>query len=499
MLFNSLDFLAFLALVLGLYFSTPHRYRWAVLLGASYYFYGCWKVEYLLLIAASTGVDYLAALQMEKASSKARRQTWLFVSIGSNLGILFGFKYLSFVNDSLRAAFNTVNIFYEVPSFDLLLPIGISYYTLQTLGYSIDVYRGERTAERHLGRFALYVSFFPQLLAGPIERAGKLLPQLGRPHAFTWSRAREGVLLIAWGFFKKLVIADRLAVYVDQVYGAPGAFGGPVLLIASYLFAYQLYCDFSGYTDIAIGTARIMGIDLSENFRRPFAAKSFRDFWQRWHITLTHWMTRYVYLPLARRAASRAGRYAAVMMVFFLIGLWHGAAWHFVALGIYLALVVMSQMLWQDATKRLAGRLWQPARARVYQAGFGLFQSRALRTTLRTVAVFNVIVIGAFWFRIDSLQDAALYIQHLFDPESYSLTAFWAARRLPGFDFYQMGVALLSIALLEVVQWLHAGRSVFDRMAAQPAYIRWLIYTVLVLGTLMLGTFERQPFIYFQF
>ena len=268
MLFNSIEFLVFFPLVLIGYFSMPHKYRWIFLLLASYYFYMSWKAEYLILILVSTGIDYFAALRMSAVSEKSKKKKYLFMSLLSNLGILFGFKYFNFFSDSLRAVFDQFNIFYDVPAFDVLLPVGISFYTFQTLSYSIDVYRGDKEPEKHLGKFALYVAFFPQLVAGPIERSTRLMPQLHLNYKFEYDRVVDGLRLMLWGFFKKIVIADRLAHYVNLVYNNPDDYFGLQVIIATIFFAFQIFCYFSGYSDIAIGTAKVLGIDLMENFKK---------------------------------------------------------------------------------------------------------------------------------------------------------------------------------------------------------------------------------------
>ena len=256
MLFNSLHFLVFFPLVVLVYFLIPQRFRWIFLLLASYYFYMCWKAEYLILILASTLIDYYAGIQMGKTIIRKRRRKYLLLSLASNLGLLFAFKYFNFFSDSLRAVFASFNIMVDVPYFNILLPVGISFYTFQTLSYSIEVYRGHQKPEKHLGKFALYVAYFPQLVAGPIERSVRLLPQLHQKHEFDYNRVKSGLMLMLWGFFKKIVIADRASVLVNQVYNNPGDYTGLPLILATYFFAFQIYCDFSGYSDIAIGSAR---------------------------------------------------------------------------------------------------------------------------------------------------------------------------------------------------------------------------------------------------
>jgi len=330
MLFNSLHFLFFFPVVVGVYFIIFHRFRWIFLLTASYYFYMCWKVESVVLIMVSTLVDYFSALGMERAKGEGKRRLYLFLSLTANLGLLFMFKYFNFFNDSIHQLFNHFNIFYGVSNFNLLLPVGISFYTFQTLSYSIDVYLKMRPAETHLGYFALYVAFFPQLVAGPIERSTRLLPQFFKKQEFNYDKARSGLLLMLWGFIMKVVIADRLALAVNTVYADPTAFTGVPILIATYFFAIQVFCDFAGYSCIAIGVARIMGIDLMENFKRPYFARSIYDFWNRWHISLTSWFRDYLFIPLSI-GDQRKGSVAAGLEYLFCFSCKRALAWGLVA------------------------------------------------------------------------------------------------------------------------------------------------------------------------
>ncbi|MCE7945771.1 MAG: MBOAT family protein, partial [Chlorobi bacterium CHB1] len=312
MLFHSLEFIIFFPVVVAIYFLAPLRFRQFFLLLASYYFYMCWKAEYAVLILLSTGIDYVAALHMHKTSGRG-------------------------------------NIFYEFPLFDILLPVGISFYTFQTLSYTIDVYRSEKTPERNFIKFALYVTFFPQLVAGPIERSTRLLPQFDHEHKFDANRVVSGLRLMLWGFFKKLVIADRLALYVNEVYNNPADYTGLPVIIATYFFAFQIYCDFSAYSDIAIGAARVLGFDLMKNFRQPYLAQSIGEFWKRWHISLSTWFRDYLYIPLGGNRVSRLRWYVNLMAVFLISGLWHGANWTFVVWGAlhgsYFVLSLLTQKL----------------------------------------------------------------------------------------------------------------------------------------------------------
>ena len=325
MSFTAPEFLLFLAVVLILYRIAPQKWRWAVLLPASYFFYACHNVWLLSLILLTTLTSYLCALRMEKATSKGGRRAALAVDLAVCLGILFVFKYLDF---ALGGIFDLVQLFggqWEFNGFHLLLPMGISFYVFQTLSYTIDVYRGTVPAERHLGYFALFVVFFPQLVAGPIERPVDLLPQLRRASDIEADNAAQGLRYLVRGYAKKVLIADWLARFVDAAYGDAANAGGAALALATVLFAVQIYCDFSGYSDIALGCARLMGVRLTENFRRPYDAVTVRDFWRRWHISLTRWFTDYLYIPLGGSRKGLVRRCVNILIVFLVSGLWHGA------------------------------------------------------------------------------------------------------------------------------------------------------------------------------
>lgn len=485
MLFNSLEFLLFFPVVVLFYFAMPHRYRWVLLLVASYYFYACWKVEYVVLIAFSTLVDYYVGLRLDRTHERRRRKSWLSLSIFCNIGLLFAFKYFNFVSQATRDFFAAFNVFYEVPHFEVLLPIGISFYTFQSLSYSIDVYRGRRSAEKHLGIFALYVSFFPQLVAGPIERSTRLLPQFHDRHKFDALKAKEGFYIILLGYFKKLVIADRVAIYVDQVFSQPQSYDGIQLIVASYLFGFQLYCDFSAYSDIAIGTAKIMGYDIMQNFRRPFAARTLRDFWQRWHISLTRWMMDYLYLPLSKRLRGRFGKVTATCIVFFIVGLWHGAAWNFVLFGICVGLALVFGDVTRDFRKRITETVFPKDHS--YAA--------ALHHMLKVIIIFHLYIMGCIIFRVNSVSDLLLILQKI----AGSLDASIDAIVVPGFSAYELSLTGLFIVLLEVLQFFQHHKQWFSRLAHSHFSVQWAAAYAFIFGILMFGEFNLRPFIYFQF
>ncbi len=309
MAFNSVNFLIFFPIAVVLYFSASFRWRWLVLLLASYYFYAGWKPEYLILILYSTLVDYFIGIKISQTDDISRRKRLLTISLISNLGLLFIFKYFNFFSQSLQETFNLLKISVDFPTVNLILPVGISFYTFQTLSYTFEIYRGNIKPEKNLGIFALFVSFFPQLVAGPIERPQHLLPQFSQKFNFDSERISSGLRLMLWGMFKKVVIADQLARLVNLVYNEPTNWYGLMVIVATYGFAFQIYCDFSGYSDIAIGAARIMGFDLRLNFKEPYLAQSIADFWRRWHISLSTWFRDYLYIPLGGNRVSKKRMY----------------------------------------------------------------------------------------------------------------------------------------------------------------------------------------------
>ena len=338
MLFNSFEFLIFFPVVCILYYLLPRlSLRNIFLLVASYYFYMNWKPVYAILILTSTILTYTCGLLVEKNENNQRvKKAYLIISIVLNFTILFFFKYFNFLGDSITALFSFLGIGWKVPNLDVLLPVGISFYTFQAVGYSIDVYRGTIRAEKNFITYALFVSFFPQLVAGPIERAKNLLPQFHEKHSFNSENVIEGFKLMIWGFFMKLCVADVLSEYVDAVYNNVSYHNGVSILLATFFFAVQIYCDFAGYSNIAIGAARIMGYRLMINFKQPYFSLNIKEFWRRWHISLSSWFMDYLYIPLGGNRVAYP-RYLFNLAVTFLVsGIWHGAAWTFVIWGGYI-------------------------------------------------------------------------------------------------------------------------------------------------------------------
>lgn len=495
MFFNSLHYVIFLPLVVMFYFLLPPRRRWMFMLAASYYFYMCWKMEYIILIVISTLIDYYAGMAMARNPEQAKRRKFLIMSLVSNLGILFAFKYFNFFNDSARAVFAHFDLSYHIPYFRVLLPVGISFYTFQTLSYTIEVYRGKQEPERHLGIFALYVSFFPQLVAGPIERSTNLLPQFYRQSEFSYARTMDGLKLILWGLFKKVVVADRVGVIVSTIYNNPYQFSGVEYILGACFFAYQVYCDFSGYSDIAIGSARIFGIDLMTNFRRPFFAKSLGDLWQRWHISLSTWFRDYLFIPLGGSRKGRPRALLNIFLVFFISGLWHGAAWTYVIWGSVHGLFLVLES-WTSGVREK----WKKA--------VGLREGQLVYKILGIAYTMSVFNFALLIFRANSVKDAFHMVSHLFDGVGPFLVSVLrgdfailrAILRGLGLSEKELIIAVLSIVVLEGAQFLQRKGSLRAQLATKPAALRWAVYYGLVGSILFFGAFNMsQQFIYFQF
>ncbi len=492
MLFNSFEFVVFFPIVVGIFFILPEKYRRWFLLAASYYFYMCWRVEYSAVLLSITVVDYWAALRMGSCTYKSQRRKYAILSIVANLGLLCTFKYLSFFNESARCAFIFFGKPYPVPYLDILLPMGISFHTFQTMAYTIDVYRGQQKPEKNFSTFALYVVFFPQLVAGPIERAGHLIPQFYKKHRFVPQRIAFGLKLMAWGFFKKIVIADRLALLVNRVYNNPHEFTGIPLILATVFFAFQIYCDFSGYTDIAIGSARIMGIKLRQNFNAPYCAESIRDFWKRWHMSLTSWFRDYVYFSLGGNRVSVWRWYMNLLIVFLLSGLWHGANWTYLIWGaLHGSYYVFSIM-----TKEWRAR---------WVSFIHLDRLPSLYAMIKILMTFSFVCFAWIYFRANSLADAWYITSHIFDMRGgheliKGLSITNATERMFGMNKVSILLSVTLGGLILFFDFLQAtGKSFLKILAGYPVVARFVVYYALLMGIVLMGTFGKSKFIYFQF
>lgn len=471
MLFNTIDFVIFLPIVVILYYLIPHKFRWVMLLAASYYFYMSWKVEYLGLIVASTLIDYFSGIKMAKIEKKKKRLPFLLLSLFSNLGLLFFFKYYNFATENLNELFGLVGLSSELPIMKLLLPVGISFYTFQTLSYSIDVYYGRQKAEKHLGYFALYVSFFPQLVAGPIERFSRLTPQLKQFHKFSYSNLSNGLRLILYGLFIKMVIADNLSGLVDQIYKTPELYSSIDLFKGMFFYSFQIYSDFYGYSLIAIGSALIMGVRIMDNFKTPYLSKNIAEFWQRWHISLSTWFRDYLYYPLGGNRVKKFRWIFNISMVFVVSGIWHGANWTFLVWGALFGVIYVVEKL-------INQYLSLEKKYKPYSFGH-------LLLSLKTFIFVTVIWV---FFRSQSFGDAIDMLSMLFS----NIDVQEASLAVPKFVWVFLILFIGSDILLYNKR--------FDGWVNQfSMFARWTIYSILLFSIIVFAGVENFPFIYFQF
>lgn len=484
MLFNSLHFLSFFLVVTILYFALPHQYRWKLLLGSSCYFYMVFVPVYIVILGTTIVVDYFAGIYIERGQGR-RRRWFLIMSLIANIGVLAVFKYFNFINGNISVFLNQVGYVNSVPNLSILLPVGLSFHTFQAMSYTIEVYRGNQKAEHHFGIYALYVMFYPQLVAGPIERPQNILHQFYDRHKFETQRVLDGITLMLWGLFKKVVIADRLAVFVNFVYDNPTQFTGFPLLLATVFFAFQIYCDFSGYSDMALGAAEVMGFRLMRNFNRPYFSKSIAEFWKRWHISLSTWFRDYVYIPLGGNRVSKWQWQFNLFVTFLLSGLWHGANWTYIIWGGLNGLYLILENLTTNFRKSLLHKLDVTSLSQLFR-------------WLSIGYTFSLICIAWVFFRAQTVADAVYIIGHFFSNLLPSLSTVFNTNM--GSDKYNLVVAILALIVLFGVEFFQRGRSIRPLLMRQPAYVQALVYYALILGIIGLGVFENnQQFIYFQF
>lgn len=489
MLFNSFHFAVFFPTVLVLFFLCRPKDQWKILLAASYYFYMAWKPAYALLIAASTVVDFFAARYIDSSKTKSKKLVFVSLSLVFNLGLLAFFKYYNFFAINLNDILPNGPQGFQLPFSDFLLPVGISFYTFQTLSYTVDVYRGQQKPEPNFFRFALYVCYFPQLVAGPIERPAHLLPQLRKEIQFDYERVVSGLREMGWGFFKKVAIADRLAPMVDTIYLDPTQHKGPTLAVATLFFTFQIYCDFSGYSSIAIGAAKIMGIDLMENFRQPYFSKSISEFWQRWHISLSTWFRDYVYIPLGGNRTKKTRAYINIMIVFVVSGLWHGANWTFMLWGLFHGVFICLEKLSQGLRDQIKGKLGIRDHSLIY--GF-----------LCTGFVFGLAAYAWIFFRAQNVEESLYIAKNVFLGWD-RLISFTALKeqlfqpfQVQRDSFLTTFALIIGLVMMQFFQIKFNLRECFNRF--HPV-LRWSSYYVLLLVIILLGSFKDTDFIYFQF
>lgn len=482
MLFNSLAFAVFLPVVFFLYWALPQKKRWIVLLISSYYFYMSWNVKYVVLILFTTAISYASAVLMEKYNKKSTKRMLMLVAVAASLLVLFFFKYFDFAQNTLVRILQSFAIELHPVTLSLMLPVGISFYTFQTLSYVIDVYKGEVEAEHNFFKYAAFISFFPQLVAGPIERTKNLLPQIDCEHHFTYEKGSYGMKLMAWGFFKKLVIADNLAVCVDMVFDDVSEYHGFALVLAVLFFTLQIYCDFSGYSDIAIGTAKLFDIDLMTNFKSPYFSASVKEFWRRWHISLSSWFRDYIYIPMGGNRVSRLRNMWNVLVTFTLSGLWHGAAFTYVVWGGLHGVMQCLENLLFPSKKKSDG------------------QSKNTRDAVWWIRVFVVFCfVAAAWcfFRAGSCREALYVFAHMTDGLRHPLT--YLSTGIHAFDTRLLKQMLVPVLLLIVYDYTALDKDPLLVIGKMPSFARKAVYYAFLLMVLLLASFNSQEFVYFQF
>lgn len=478
MQFNSIDFAVFLSVVFLLYWFVTNkslRLQNLLLLVSSYVFYGWWDYRFLFLLAFSTLLDYITGLKIHAAKRKVDRRTWLWISIVINVGFLALFKYYNFFIGSFADMLSQFGFRTNFWSLNVILPVGISFYTFHGLSYIFDIYNDKIKPEKNIVSYAVFVSFFPLLVAGPIERATHLLPQIIRPRQFDYSKAVDGLRQILWGLCKKVVIADTCAGIVNTIFDDPSHYSGSTLVVGAIFFAIQIYGDFSGYSDIAIGTAKLLGIDLLRNFNFPYFSRSIAEFWRRWHISLTTWFRDYLYIPLGGSRGSRSKTVRNVFIIFLVSGLWHGANWTFIAWGLLHAIFFLPLLL----LKRNRAYLDTVAQGRYLPS---------VRELLSMIVTFGLVCFAWIFFRAESISHALQYIKGIFSLSLFTIPALIPKR------------FLVLVIMFFIVEWL--GREQQYGLARVgikwPRMVRWTLYSLIVLGLLYYSGTD-EPFIYFQF
>ncbi len=511
--FISFEFLIFVSVSALVYFVLPARLRWPWLLVASAVFYLYSGVGPFLLLVAAIALNYGAGLWLARAG---RGRGWILaLSLAFNLGLLLVFKYFNFFNDSFDQLFEHLHWSYRVHSLDTVLPLGISFYTFQLMAYLIDIYRHRTPPERSLGLFATSIAFFPKIVAGPIERADHLLPQLRRPAGFADPRVVEGLRRVLWGVFRKVAIADRLGLYVNTVYSSPDSYSGWTLIVATLFFTFQIYCDFAAYSDIAIGLAQILGVDLVENFRQPYLSRSIREFWRRWHMSLSFWFRDYLYFPLGGSRVPLPRTLLNLMIVFVVSGLWHGTSWTFAVWGALHGLYIVVETLWEHRARRRVPPAFSPRPEGEGGSGLasvGRLKSehnegrwravRAFTDLLKTLLTFALVAFAWIFFRANSLDDAGYVVAHLLDFSKgfEDITGPFNHALFP--QQIEFTLALVLVALLIAADWLDARRGLIASMGRGPAVLRWAVYYLLALAigvSLWASASASQTFIYAKF
>jgi alginate O-acetyltransferase complex protein AlgI len=497
MLFNSFHFFLFFPIVTFLYFVIPQKYKWIHLLAASCYFYMVFMPVFILILFFTIFIDYFAGIYIEKSVGQ-KRKLLLSLSLIANIGILGIFKYYNFFIDNLSLIYGYFGSQISLSHISIILPIGLSFHTFQAMSYNLEVYRGHQKAERHLGIYALYVMFYPQLVAGPIERPQNMLHQFREKHSFDYKNLVSGLRLILWGLFKKMVIADRLAEFVNPVYNNPLNFDSITLILATFFFAYQIYCDFSGYSDIALGSARIIGFKLMTNFRRPYSSTSISDFWQRWHISLSTWFKDYLYISMGGNRVLIPRRFFNLFFVFIISGFWHGANWTFIIWGAIHGMYLIAAIM----LKPIGTKLKFILRLNHFPR-FILFSN--------IIITFMLTSIAWIFFRANNINDAFYIFSHMlnnlwenifdiFISNDQIINRIARSKLLYlNSDFFELALCFSLIFFLEISQYSMNYNTRFFEIISKSIALRWMAYIVLSLIIVFFGKFGSDNFIYFQF
>ncbi|PYG89156.1 D-alanyl-lipoteichoic acid acyltransferase DltB (MBOAT superfamily) [Ruminiclostridium sufflavum DSM 19573] len=488
MLFNSFKFLIFFPIVTILYFILPHKFRWFMLLTSSCIFYMAFVPKYIFILAFTIFIDFFVGIALEKIDGE-KRKLFLIISILSNIGILFVFKYFNFFNSNIVKVADFFHWNYPIESLKIILPIGLSFHTFQSLSYIIEVYKGKQKAERNFGIYALFVMFYPQLVAGPIERPQNLLTQFHERHYFEISRVADGLKMMLWGMIKKVVIADRLALFVNQIYGNPENYYGMPLISATFFFAFQIYCDFSGYSDIAIGAAKVMGFNLMTNFNRPYLSKSIAEFWRRWHISLSTWFKDYVYIPLGGNRCSAPRRYFNLFITFMLSGLWHGANWTYIIWGALNGIYQIISLMTRNIRNKIL----------VFTK---LEKVPNIHKSIQIVFTFSLTMFAWIFFRAANIRQAIYIIRNMFvgifDIRNFE-AVIKVAEGIQAFNNEGLILSFVLILFLIIIELLQRNVVIRETIDKRFPHICWLIYYAGIFAVIILGQFSKAQFIYFQF
>ena len=490
MLFNSLHFAIFLPIIFVLYWlintvftKNPAfilKFQNILLLVASYFFYAFWDYRFLFLLIFSTFLDYFSGIKINQAEDNKTKKIWFWLSIGINLGFLGVFKYYNFFISSFAEMLSLLGVKADIWTLNIILPVGISFYTFHGLSYIIDIYKNEIKAEKNFIDYAVFVSFFPLLVAGPIERATHLLPQIKQKRVFSYEKATDGLRQILWGLFKKVVIADACAPFVNMIFYQNSGYEGFILVLGAFAFAFQIYCDFSGYSDIALGTAKLFGIDLLRNFNFPYFSRDIAEFWRKWHISLSSWFRDYLYIPLGGNRGTLLTKMRNVFIIFLVSGFWHGANWTFIAWGTLHALYILPS-IWFGTNKNNLDTVAQGKYLPTIKEFFSV------------ILTFILVTFAWIFFRAESLTHAGNYISNIFVQDFFKMPT-----NLP---IPNKKIFVFSVLLLLVMEWLgrekqHALENINKKIAFLP--LRWLFYIILI-ALIFYFTGEKQEFIYFQF